>query len=83
MRHSWTAGTILLCAQGSLSAFTCGNEDVVPVQVPALSSIVGRQAGNATAVDVYFHIGSTQANKDRITDRIVADQVLYHGYRGT
>lgn len=70
---SWAVTTSLLFAPGSL-AFNCANEGVIPESMPAVSNIVAAQAENVT-VDVYFHIGSTVANKDRITEKIVADQV--------
>ncbi|KAK7757592.1 hypothetical protein SLS62_000607 [Diatrype stigma] len=72
--RSWaTTAAFVLSAQGSSAASSCGNEGVIPEPMPAVSNIVAQQAENVT-VDVYFHIGSTEANKDRITEDLVAAQ---------
>ncbi|EKD18142.1 metalloprotease [Drepanopeziza brunnea f. sp. 'multigermtubi' MB_m1] len=67
--------TLTLC--GVLSAQRCANQDYYEVQQPQ-SPVARRQEvaspNNITEVDVYFHIGSTVANQNRITDKIVTDQ---------
>lgn len=60
-------------------ALNCLNDDLAAVETPniALPAYSKRQEA-ATAVDVYFHVTSTEANKDRITDDIVDAQVRPH-----
>lgn len=57
-------------------ALNCLNDDLAVVEPlsNALPAYAKRQEA-ATAVDVYFHVTSTEANKDRITDSIVDAQV--------
>lgn len=57
----------------------CLNDDLAAVEPLgiALPAYAKRQEA-PTAVDVYFHVTSTEANKDRITDDIVNAQVRRH-----
>ena len=73
MHHLLTAAILVLSTQG-VSALRCANEGSLSEPMPALANIVAAEAENVT-IDVYFHIASTEANKDRITDHIVAEQV--------
>ena len=64
-------------------ALNCLNDDlavVEPLSIAPLAYTKRQEA--ATAVDVYFHVASTEANKDRITDDIVAAQVRGHPWSG-
>lgn len=59
-------------------ALECLNDDLAVVEplsiaLPAHTSMKRQDA--PTAVDMYFHVTSTEANKDRITDDIVDAQV--------
>lgn len=60
-------------------ALNCLNDDLAAVEPlnHVLPAYAKRQDA-ATAVDVYFHVTSTEANKDRITDDIVDAQVRKH-----
>lgn len=60
-------------------ALNCLNNDLAAVEPlnHVLPAYVKRQDA-ATAVDAYFHVTSTEANKDRITDDIVDAQVRKH-----
>lgn len=59
-------------------ALNCLNDDLAAVEPApvslALTAHTKRQDA-PTAVDVYFHVTSTEANKDRITDDVVDAQV--------
>lgn len=64
----------------------CGNSNDVAVAdalLPARADLAKRQnTTTPTAVDVYFHVASTPANSNRLTDEIVAAQftVLHDTY---
>lgn len=60
-------------------ALNCLNDDLAAVEPlnHVLPAYAKRQDA-VTAVDVYFHVTSTEANKDRITDDIVDAQVKRH-----
>lgn len=66
-------------------ALNCLNDDLAAAEPLSIASrglpaYMKRQEA-ATAVDVYFHVTSTEANKDRITDDIVDAQVRRHPLR--
>ena len=78
MHRSWTALALLLSAQGSLAlgpALTGGNGHDRPEPMPAMSDFRRPMAVENIKVDLYMHIASTKANKDMITEKVVADQV--------
>lgn len=78
MYCSWTALALLLSAQGSLAlgpVLTCGNEQDRPEPMPARPDFRRPFAVENVKVDLYMHIASTKANKDMITEKVVADQV--------
>ena len=57
-------------------ALDCLNDDLAVVEPLNNPLPVYRKRQDApTAVDVYFHVTSTEANKDRITDDTVDAQV--------
>ncbi|KAJ0122475.1 metalloprotease MEP1 [Diaporthe amygdali] len=72
-----TASIALLFSLGTspVLALQCLNDDLATVEPMgvALPMYTKRQE-EPTAVDVYFHVTSTEANKDRITDDIVDAQ---------
>lgn len=60
-------------------ALDCLNDDLAAVEpVSRVLPAYTKRQDAATAVDVYFHVTSTEANKDRITDDIVDAQVRQH-----
>ncbi|KAK1461896.1 metalloprotease MEP1 [Colletotrichum cuscutae] len=65
-----------------LGSLRCFNDDLAAIETPtiALPAYVKRQ--ESKPVDVYFHVTSTAANKDRITDAVVDAQfeVLHSTY---
>ncbi|OHW98200.1 metalloprotease mep1-like protein [Colletotrichum incanum] len=81
---SRTVAALLLSfgASSALAKLQCINDDLVATEAPAfaLPTYVKRQ--ESKPVDVYFHVTSTVANKDRITDAIVDAQfeVLHSTY---
>lgn len=57
-------------------ALNCLNDDLAVVEpLNTALPVYSKRQEAATAVDVYFHVTSTEANKDRITDDIVGSQV--------
>lgn len=57
-------------------ALNCLNDDLAVVEpLNTALPVYSKRQEAATAVDVYFHVTSTEANKDRITDDIVGAQV--------
>lgn len=57
-------------------ALNCLNDDLAVVEPLSIAlPVYTKRQDAATAVDVYFHVTSTEANKDRITDDIVDAQV--------
>lgn len=68
----------LLASIGSAGALKCANKDEY-MEVPEshLQRLSTRQ-DQTHAVDVYFHIASTNANKDLITDETVDAQACAH-----
>ncbi|KAK6218892.1 metalloprotease MEP1 [Colletotrichum tabaci] len=82
---SRAAAALLLSlgASSALAKLQCINDDLVAVEAPAsalLPVYVKRQ--ESKPVDVYFHITSSVANRERITDAIVDAQfeVLHSTY---
>lgn len=60
-------------------ALNCLNDDLAAVEpLNHMLPAYAKRQDAATAVDVYFHVTSTEANKDRITDDIVDAQVRRH-----
>lgn len=56
-------------------ALNCLNDDLAVVEPVSIAlPVYTKRQDAATAVDVYFHVTSTEANKDRITDDIVDAQ---------
>lgn len=56
-------------------ALNCLNDDLAPVEpLNTVLPVYSKRQDAPTAVDVYFHVASTQANKNRITDDIVGAQ---------
>lgn len=53
----------------------CFNDDLVAVETPAIALPAYVKRQESKPVDVYFHVTSTVANKDRITDAVVDAQV--------
>lgn len=74
---SRAAAALLLSfgASSVLGSLRCFNDDLAAIETPtiALPAYVKRQ--ESKPVDVYFHVTSTVANKDRITDAVVDAQV--------
>lgn len=76
-KRAAAASVALLSLLGAPAlALKCLNDDLAEVEplntiLPAYS----KRQDAPTAVDVYFHVTSTEANKDRITDDIVDAQV--------
>ncbi|TEA13621.1 Extracellular metalloprotease [Colletotrichum sidae] len=85
-----TALLLSLGTSAALGSLQCLNDDTLAAAtLPTISlpAYVKRQDA-PKAVDVYFHVTSTEANKDRITDAIVDAQFevlhstyLRHGFR--
>ncbi|KAK1980999.1 metalloprotease 1 [Colletotrichum cereale] len=73
---SGTSAALLLSLGASLALarLQCANDELIPVEAPAVSlpAFVKRQ--DPKPVDVYFHIASTAEHEDRITGDIVDAQ---------
>lgn len=71
---------LTLASLGAVAAAieTCGNRDdlvATDTFLAARAAVGKRQDTTTKAVDVYFHVASTPANSNRITDEIVTAQV--------
>lgn len=81
-RAAATSVALLSLVTPSALALNCLNDDLAVVEPSSIAlPVYTKRQEAATAVDVYFHVASTEANKDRITDDIVDAQVRGHPSR--
>lgn len=74
---SRAAAALLLSlgASSALAKLQCINDNLVAVEAPASTLPVYVKRQESKPVDVYFHVTSSVANRERITDAIVDAQV--------
>lgn len=75
-KHAAAASVACLSLLASPAlALNCLNDDLAVVEpLNTVLPAYGKRQEEPTAVDVYFHIASTETNKDRITDDIIGAQ---------
>ncbi|KAF6829700.1 metalloprotease mep1 [Colletotrichum plurivorum] len=78
-----TAALLLSLGASALANLQCINDDTLAaIETPRISLPYVKRQDAPKPVDVYFHVTSTEANKDRITDAVVDAQfdVLHSTY---